>query len=67
MTATGIAGRLRAGLVVCGVLLASGSMTGCVNAKPSTESFAWKGPVTKGAWLRLRNVSGDFEVALDLG
>ncbi len=38
------------------------ALTGCVSGKPTTETFSWKGPVKADAWLRLRNVSGDFEI-----
>ena len=58
MTAMTMRNRLHAVLAVCGVVL----MGGCAQAKPTTESFAWKGPVAKGSWLRLRNISGDFEI-----
>ncbi|MCC7054812.1 MAG: DUF4097 family beta strand repeat protein [Gemmatimonadaceae bacterium] len=44
-------------LAVCAAALA-----GCVQQKPTPESFAWTGPVASGAWLRIRNVNGDFDV-----
>jgi Putative adhesin len=47
-----------AALLCCAALL-----TACDQAKPSEETFVWKGPVKADSWLRLRNVSGDFEVS----
>ena len=37
-------------------------MSGCSHARPSEETFNWKGPVKADAWLRLRNSSGDIKV-----
>jgi Putative adhesin len=50
--------RTRAGLALCATL----ALTGCIVGKPAKESFAWKGPVAPNSWLRLRNISGDFNV-----
>lgn len=43
------------------------AFTGCDTAKPTTETFLWKGPIAADAWLRLRNVSGDFEISETTG
>lgn len=43
------------------------ALTGCVRGKPTTETFSWKGPVKADTWLRLRNVSGDFEIRQGTG
>lgn len=44
------------------VLACAAAVSGCRQERPSTETFNWKGPVTTGSWLRLRNVSGDFDI-----
>lgn len=46
-----------AALLCCAALLAA-----CNQSTPSEETFTWKGPVTADSWMRLRNVSGDFEI-----
>ncbi len=51
-----------AALLLCSVLLAA-----CNSPKPSEETFIWKGPVKADSWMRLRNVSGDFEVGETTG
>ncbi len=38
-------------------------LTACDQTKPSEETFVWKGPVKADSWMRLRNVSGDFEIS----
>ncbi len=43
-------------------LACTAAFAGCDTDKPTTETFTWKGPVSSDAWLRLRNVSGDFDV-----
>ncbi len=47
-----------AALLCCAALL-----TACDQPKPSEETFVWKGPVKADSWMRLRNVSGDFEIS----
>lgn len=42
-------------------------LSACVHSKPSTETFSWKGPVKSEGWLRLRNVTGDFEITQGTG
>lgn len=49
---------VRAPLALCGALV----LGACVGGKPTTETFAWRGPVAKGSWLKVRNISGDLEV-----
>ncbi len=52
------------------VILALSSATvlaACSRPRPTTETFNWKGPVTADSWLRLRNVSGDFEIRQGTG
>lgn len=43
-------------------LLGLASLAGCNQPKPTSESFNWKGPIAAGEWLRLRNVTGDFDI-----
>jgi hypothetical protein len=35
--------------------------------KPTKEVYNWKGPVTPGAWMRLRNSNGEFTVTAGTG
>ncbi len=51
-----------AALLLCSALLAA-----CSHSKPSEETFIWKGPVKADSWMRLRNVSGDFEIGETTG
>ncbi len=53
---------LSAAILCCAALL-----TGCDQARPSEETFVWKGPVKADSWMRLRNVSGDFEISETTG
>jgi Putative adhesin len=38
------------------------TLTACDQPKPSDETYTWKGPLKSDAWMRLRNVSGDFAI-----
>lgn len=48
-------------------LACAAATSGCSREKPTTETFNWKGPVSSDSWLRLRNVSGDFEIREGMG
>lgn len=43
-------------------LASTALLAACTQPKPSTETFTWKGPVKADSWLRLRNVTGDFDI-----
>jgi hypothetical protein len=47
-------------------LAAAALLTACTST-PSTETFVWKGPVSEGTWLRLRNTTGDFTITQGTG
>jgi Putative adhesin len=49
-------------MLSCSVLLG-----GCHQPKPTPTTFNWKGPVQADGWLRLRNVSGDFDIGVTDG
>ncbi len=49
------------------VLACAAAFSGCRRGKPTTETFSWKGPVKADGWLRLRNVSGDFDIKQGIG
>lgn len=50
------------------VLVSGAVLSGCFfRGKPTSETFSWKGPVKADGWLRLRNVSGDFEIRQGTG
>jgi hypothetical protein len=44
------------------VPLAAVALLGACAGSPTTETFVWKGPVAKDAWLRLRNTNGEFTI-----
>lgn len=48
-------------------LPALAALAACSTGRPTTETFVWKGPVTPGQWLHLRNVNGDFAVRQGTG
>ena len=50
-------------LVLSGTVL----LAACHRVKPTPTTFNWKGPVQADGWLRLRNVTGDFEIGVTDG
>jgi Putative adhesin len=48
-------------------LASAACVAGCSSGRPTTETFTWKGPVQADSWLRLRNVSGDFDIRQGTG
>jgi Putative adhesin len=44
------------------LFVSAAALSGCLRGKPTTETFSWKGPVKSEGWLRLRNISGDFDI-----
>lgn len=53
---------MRVRSLIVGAMAATAGLAGCNSSKPTTETFTWKGPVSAESWLRVRNVSGDFDV-----
>jgi hypothetical protein len=43
------------------------TLAGCDTTAPTPETFLWKGPIQANGWMRLRNVSGDFEIGETTG
>lgn len=48
-------------------LVCAATLSACSTSQPSTETFVWKGPVSRDEWLRLRNSNGDFDVTEGTG